>query len=82
MAEIVQKHRDSGHYDDPQYRVEEWLQNVLPNIRPGFSYDWGKHRGLHFFDAYQIWPSVRVWLPEELGEIPQTLWPYLAINSS
>lgn len=81
MEEIIQKHTDSGHYDDPDYDFSTWLDKVLPNIRPGFVYDWGNGNiGLHFFKKYQIWPKVRHWMAEEIAEMPKSLWPYLAIS--
>lgn len=83
MEETIQKHRDSGHYDDPDYLFDEWLEKVLPNIKPGFQHTWPSgHKGLHMFTKYQIWQSVRNWLADEVAEIPQSIWPYLAIPSS
>lgn len=82
MDEILRKHRESGHYDDPQYAFEEWLTKVLPNIRPGFTHDWGKHRGLHFYLPYQIWPSVRPWHAEDAQEIPVSLHPFLGLDKA
>ena len=35
MQEIIDKHRTSGHYDDPSYDFEGWIANTLPNARPG-----------------------------------------------
>lgn len=75
MAETVQKHKDSGHYDDPDYDFEGWLTNILPNIKPGL-------KNVHMFKKYQIWPAVRNWLAEEITEIPASVWPYLAIPSA
>lgn len=83
MEEIILKHTDSGHYDDPDYDFQTWLDKVLPNIRPGFVYDWGNGNvGLHFYKKYQIWPKVRHWMAEEIAQIPESLWPFLAIESS
>ncbi len=75
MEETVQKHKDSGHYDDPDYDFDGWLKNTLPNIKPGL-------KNVHMFKKYQIWPAVRHWLAEEIQQIPQSVWPYLAIESS
>ena len=81
MEEIIQKHQDSGHFDDPDYDFQTWLDKVLPNIKPGFVYNWGNGNiGLHFYKKYQIWPSVRHWMDDEIAEMPKSLWPYLAIN--
>jgi len=80
MEEIVVKLRQSGHYDDPQYLFEEFIEKVLPNIKPGFTHKWPTgHVGLHFYLPYQIWNSVRQWRPEELVHIPKSIWPYLAL---
>lgn len=73
MEETIEKHRQSGHFDDPEYDFEGWLKNVLPNIKPGM-------KNAHMFKRYQIWPEVRAWKPEELSDIPQTIHQYLAIN--
>lgn len=70
MEEIIRKHRDSGHYDDPDYDFEGWIKNVLPNIRPGLE-------NAHMYTKYQIWPRIRHWRAEELREIPETLYPFL-----
>ena len=75
MEETIQKHKDSGHYDDPEYDFEGWLRDTLPNIKPGL-------KNVHMFKRYQIWPAVRNWLAEEVKEIPPSVWPYLAIESS
>jgi hypothetical protein len=70
LQEVIDKHRDSGHYDDPEYAFEEWIKNVLPNLKPGW-------RGAHMFRRYQIWPLVREWAVEEMEHIPETLRPYM-----
>jgi hypothetical protein len=80
MEATARKHRDSGHYDDPDYDFEEFIVNVLPKIQPGYQHDWGTHKGLHFYKKYQIWPAVRNWWPADAQEIPQTLWSFLAIQ--
>ncbi len=74
MEETIQKHKDSGHYDDPDYDFEGWLRDTLPNIKPGL-------KNVHMFKKYQIWPAVRNWLAEEIKEIPESVWPYLAIQA-
>lgn len=75
MEETIRKHTDSGHFDDPDYDFEDFLKNKLPNIKPGM-------KNVHFYKKYQIWPEVRNWMAEEVSEIPQSLWPFLAIQST
>lgn len=70
MQEIIDKHRTSGHYDDPDYDFEGWLANTLPNIKPGL-------KNVHMYKKFQIWPRIRDWRPEEIALIPQSLHPYL-----
>ena len=70
MQEIVEKHRESGHYDDPDYDFEGWIANVLPRLRPGFE-------NAHMYRPRQIWPLVRCWRREEFAAVPPTLWPYV-----
>lgn len=70
MEETIEKHRQSGHFDDPNYDFEGWIKNVLPNIRPGM-------RNAHMFKAYQIWPVVRSWTADDLKNIPETIHKYL-----
>jgi hypothetical protein len=82
MAETIEKHRQSGHFDDPEYLFEEWLENVLPNIKPGFDYQWKNGmKGLHMYSKYQIWPACRAWTAQELEHIPKSIHPYLGIGS-
>lgn len=78
MDETVAKHRRSGHYDDPDYDFEEFIEKVLPNVKPGFKHTWpAGHQGLHFYKNYQIWPSVRQWTEKELEDMPAAVRPYL-----
>lgn len=74
MEETIEKHRQSGHFDDPEYDFEGWLRNTLPNVKPGM-------KNAHMYRRYQIWPEVRAWKPEELQEIPATIHPYLATGN-
>jgi hypothetical protein len=79
--EIEAKMRVGGHYDDKDYLFEEWIEKVLPNIKPGFQHTWPSgHKGLHMYNPYQIWPNVRNWRPEELAQIPASLHQYLALE--
>jgi len=81
MEETIQKHLDSGHYDDPEYDFDYWIKNVLPNIKPGYRHTFPDGQvGIHMFKRYQIWPSVRHWMPEEVTQLPQALHPYLGIE--
>ncbi len=69
--EIVQKMRNSGHYDDPAYRFEEFIEKVLPNIKPGLE-------NVHMYAGYQIWPVIRNFTPEEYADIPDSIRSYLS----
>lgn len=71
MEEIIRKHRDSGHYDDPDYDMEGWILNTLPNVNSG-------SRNLHMYRKFQIWPSARSWTQAEWDELPDSVKPYLA----
>jgi hypothetical protein len=75
LQEVIDKHRASGHYDDPEYDFEGWIKNVLPNLKPGW-------QGAHMYRRYQIWPLVRNWADEEIEHIPESLRQYLgpAVN--
>lgn len=70
LEETVQKHRDSGHYDDVDYDFEGWIRDTLPNIKPGF-------KNVHMFRPSQIWPMARAWKKSEYAEIPDTIKPFL-----
>lgn len=73
MDEIIEKHRQSGHYDDPDYDMEGWIQNILPNVRPGM-------KNVHMYKKWQIWPEARNWTAEELAYIPESLHQFLGIE--
>lgn len=78
MAETILKHTDSGHFDDPDYDFQEFMDKVLPNIKPGFQYTYKSGiKGIHFFRHYQIWPEVRHFLAEEWADLPCSLYPFL-----
>lgn len=70
LEETISKHRQSGHYDDPDYDFEGWIQNVLPNIRPGLL-------NAHMYKPRQIWPRVRAWRADEWAQMPESVVPYL-----
>jgi hypothetical protein len=74
MEETIEKHRQSGHFDDPEYDFENWIKYVLPNVKPGM-------KNAHMYKRYQIWPEVRAWKPEELADIPASIHKYLAISN-
>jgi len=76
--ETREKHVQSGHFDDPLYDFEEFLNKVLPNIRPGYVHNYPNGpKGIHFFKNYQIWPAVRSWSKQEWESIPETIHPYM-----
>ncbi len=78
LPETIEKHKRSGHYDDPDYLFDLWLKDVLPNIRPGWDYLWPNGiRGLHMYQPKQIWKRVREWLPDEISAMPKTIHRYL-----
>lgn len=70
MQEIIDKHRESGHYDDPSYDFEGWIANCLPHIHNGM-------RNVHMYRPYNPWPIVRPFTPEEIADIPESLHKYL-----
>jgi hypothetical protein len=70
LEETIQKHKESGHYDDTDYDFEGWIKDVLPNIRPGA-------KDVHMYKHYSTWPSVRNWTADDERNIPSTIWPYL-----
>ncbi len=72
LAEIEDKMRESGHYDDPNYDFEGWIKNTLPNVKPGM-------KNAHMYLPRQAWPGVREWRADELAEIPSDLHQYLGI---
>lgn len=74
MQEIIDKHRTSGHYDDPSYDFEGWIANTLPNVKPGML-------NAHMYRPYQIWPRVRKWTKAEIDQIPLSIHPYLDTNN-
>lgn len=79
MEEIIAKSRTSGHYDDPDYLFEEWIEKVLPHIHPDHIPTWSNGmRGYHMYRKFQIWPRVRHWRPEELAAIPASLKEFIA----
>jgi hypothetical protein len=78
IEEVAEKHRRSGHYDDANYFMEEWIREVLPNIKPGFVHQWPTgHVGLHMYGPHQIWPTLRKWRQDELEDMPVSLHKYL-----
>lgn len=78
MEETIRKHTDSGHFDDPDYLFAEWIEKVLPNIKPGFTHTWPNGlKGVHMYQKYQIWRAVRDWTADEITEIPKSVWPFL-----
>ncbi len=79
LDEIISKSRESGHADDPSYAFEEWIEKVLPNVRPGFVHRWSPTNvGLHMFRPYQVWPRCRAWTLAEWTTLPEAVKLYLA----
>ena len=80
IEEVIRKHRDSGHGDDPDYQFERWIKEVLPNIKPGFQYRWNPTNiGLHMYIRGQnVWPRCRHWRVEELADLPASVLPYMS----
>jgi glycosyltransferase involved in cell wall biosynthesis len=71
--EIIKKMREGGHYDDPDYDFEGWIQRKLPNIKPGM-------KDAHMYRPYQIWPAVRDWTADEIERnMPPSIRPYLGL---
>lgn len=71
-GEIIEKMRNGGHYDDPDYDFEGWIQRKLPNINPGMV-------NAHMYRPYQIWPSVRAWTVDEAESVPPSIRPYIGL---
>jgi hypothetical protein len=67
MYEIVQKHRESGHYDDTEnYDFEGWIKNVLPTLGLGT-------KRAHMYRKDNIWPGTRPWTKAELAFVPEDM---------
>jgi len=81
MEDTIVKHTRSGHYDDKDYLFDLWIKDVLPNIKPNWTYKWPNGiEGLHMFQPKQIWPRVREWLPDELAAIPDSVRKYIGMT--
>jgi hypothetical protein len=70
--EVAAKYRESGHYDDKDYHFEHWIENVLPEIRPG-------SRNVHPYRNGVVWPLVRPWRVDERAEMSESLIPFLGV---
>ena len=68
--EIVQKMKLSGHYDDKDYHFDEWIEKVLPNLRPGM-------RNVHMFKDGSLWPLTREVTDAEWAAVPAMVKPML-----
>lgn len=64
--EIVAKMRGSSHYDDPDYHMENWIRDVLPNIQPGMV-------NCHPYRDGTGWGKVREWTSEDVYYLPMTI---------
>lgn len=72
VAAIVDKHRESGHYDDTNnYDFEGWIRQTLPKlVTPGEQL---KVTRAHMYRKDNIWPGVRPWTTAELRLVPDEL---------
>jgi len=68
--EIVAKMRKSGHYDDADYRFDEWISDVLPVLRPGM-------KNVHMYRDGALWPLSRELNEREWAAIPAELKPLM-----
>ena len=75
LDEIAGKHLGSGHADDKDYAMADWVKDTLMagRIKPGL-------RDAHMYRKLghpNVWPLVRAWKKEELAELPVGLLRYL-----
>lgn len=70
FEEVAKKMRNSGHYDDPDYKFEEFIESTLPNVAPGME-------NIHMYAGYQIWPRIRRFTPDEVLQIPESIQKHL-----
>lgn len=75
MDLIVDKHRESGHYDDSNYDFEGWIENVLPKIDL-------QTKRVHMHRGDNIWPGTRPWTFEELKWIPEELHKFCDLKTA
>jgi len=68
--EIVEKMRKSGHYDDSEYHFEQWIKDVLPNLKPGM-------KNVHMYRDGSLWPETREFTAMELSAMPDSVKPLL-----
>lgn len=68
---IVEKHRESGHYDDPEYHMETWCRETMPKIKAGM-------KNVHMYNKGELWPLVRKFTSAEWDDVPKSLRKYLA----
>jgi FkbM family methyltransferase len=73
MEEIISKTRESGHYTDPRYHFEEWIEKTLPNIKPGM-------KRAHMYTEADTWPTVREWTEEDMHHIPASIRQHLGTS--
>jgi hypothetical protein len=74
-AELLEKIRYSGCYDDKKYDFEDWIRDVLRNIEPGYA---GRSSlGVDIFKGYAVWKDVIHTSSQLLMEIPDELGRYL-----
>lgn len=72
---LIEKLKESSHYDDPSYAFDDWIATTLPRIKPGMA-------GAHMYRHDQIWPAVRSWTKLEAAEMPDGIKPFLGLQFS
>lgn len=72
MKEVADKYRKSAHYNNPDYYIKHWIDNILPYIKPGM-------RNIHMYRTGETWPLVADWSKDLLSHIPKSLRPYLSV---
>jgi hypothetical protein len=73
LDEIAGKHLGSGHADDKNYRMQEWVDGVLMKgkLVPGY-------RNAHMYvQGPNVWPLIRNWTMEEWVSLPDSVKKYL-----
>ena len=70
MKDTIRKHLRSTHYDDKDYEFDKWIENTLPNIKPGM-------KNCHMWKHWEVWDEVRNFTKEEWESIPDRLKKYL-----
>jgi hypothetical protein len=69
-AALAEKMHESGHFDDPEHAYDNWMEEVLPRIAPGFA-------GADTIRKRRDWGAVRRWREAEWAEVPERFRPFL-----